>query len=123
MRRGFTLLEALVAMAILGLVLAAALPLMAGGLRRQADAPKVVLALAQAENLLAGAGVATPLVVGRRQGVFQGLDWQLTVAPVPAMHNEARLAAFRVTAEVAHPRGAARVRLSTIKLQPRADRR
>lgn len=115
---GFTLIEALVAFAVLAMVLAVALPLLAGGLRGVDAADRRLAALALAESRLADAIATTPAPFG----VAEGSDatdqrWRLRVDPVvPTAGSAPRLARYEVS--VAAPGGSFEdgVRLVTYRL-------
>jgi len=78
---GFSLIEVLIALAIVGLALAAAAGTFGAGVAGHAAARDAATALAVAEEKLAGAGVTAPLRESRSEGSFADrFDWQLTVA-------------------------------------------
>ncbi|SMR82991.1 MULTISPECIES: prepilin-type N-terminal cleavage/methylation domain-containing protein [Stenotrophomonas] len=81
--RGFTLLEVIVAFALLGLALTLLLGSLSGGARQVRDAELRTRAVLHAQSLLAAAGVETPLQAGSQQGEWgQGrYHWQLQVQP------------------------------------------
>lgn len=81
--RGYTLLEVLVAFAVLALALTLLLGTLSGGTRQvrwSADAGRAAL---HAQSLLADVGVGAVLEAGRREGVFDDgrYRWSLEVAP------------------------------------------
>ena len=81
--RGYTLLEVLVAFAVLALALTLLLGTLSGGTRQvrwSADAGRAAL---HAQSLLADVGVGTALEAGRRDGVFDDgrYRWSLEVSP------------------------------------------
>jgi len=80
-RRGFTLLETLVAFAIMAAALAALFGAFGDGLRgvRAAEAR---LALTRAgESVLAGLGATVPLAPGTHGGESGAIRWTMTIAP------------------------------------------
>lgn len=81
--RGFTLLEVIIAFALLGLALTLLLGSLSGGARQVREAELRTRAVLHAQSLLAGAGVGSPLQVGRQQGDWeQGrFHWELQVQP------------------------------------------
>jgi type II secretion system protein I len=90
-RRGFTLLEAAVAMTIVGLVAAAALGAFGAELRAAARAQEALPAAALAEERLARLDLidvrqftALPesLATGRFDAPFSGYEWRASLAPV-----------------------------------------
>jgi general secretion pathway protein I len=79
---GFTLIEVLVALAIVGLALAAVAGVFSNGLVGHETAAGAEEALALAEERLASAGATASLRPGTAKGVFAGrYAWQTTVAP------------------------------------------
>lgn len=81
--RGFTLLEVIVAFALLGLALTLLLGSLSGGARQVREAELRTRAVLHAQSLLAAAGVEAPLQAGSQQGEWeQGrYQWQLQVQP------------------------------------------
>lgn len=82
-QRGYTLLEIIVAFAVLGLALSLLLGTLSGGTRQvrwAADSGRAVL---HAQSLLDEVGVGEVLSPGRRDGEFEGgrYRWELDVAP------------------------------------------
>nr|WP_255698958.1 prepilin-type N-terminal cleavage/methylation domain-containing protein [Luteimonas sp. Y-2-2-4F] len=82
-QRGYTLIEVLVAFAVLALALALLLGTLSGGVRQvrwSADAGRAAL---HAQSLLADVGVGETLQPGRSEGVFDEgrYRWSLEVAP------------------------------------------
>ena len=82
-QRGFTLIEVLVAFAVLALALTMLLGTLSGATRQvrwSADAGRAAL---HAQSLLADTGVGEALQPGRRDGELDGgrYRWQLEVAP------------------------------------------
>lgn len=79
-QRGFSLLEVLVAFAVLALSLGVLMRIFSGALNNIAVSREQTEALALAQTLLAGAGVETPLAAGELSGQ-QGerLQWRLTM--------------------------------------------
>lgn len=81
---GFTVLEVLVAFAILAVALAAVLTAVGGGLAAAMRADGLVRASVAAQSLLAGAGLDAPLRPGRQSGALpDGSGWSLEVRPGP----------------------------------------
>ena len=81
--RGFTLLEVIIAFALLGLALTLLLGSLSGGARQVREAELRTRAVLHAQSLLAEARVAAPLQAGRQQGEWeQGrYHWELQVQP------------------------------------------
>lgn len=78
---GFSLIEVLVAFAILAAALATLSSAFGTGLRGTRTADLQLRAVDFAENLLAEAGRSAPLERGVQTGTADGLHWQLEVAP------------------------------------------
>ncbi len=82
--QGFSLLEILVAFAILSLSLGVLLRIFAGGGHLSKTADDYYQAVITAEALLTGLGVETPLKPGVSQGTTDtGFRWTATVTPYP----------------------------------------
>lgn len=81
--RGFTLLEVLVAFALLAMALTLLLGTLSGAARQVGQADVRSRAVLHAQSLLAAAGVEAPLQEGRQQGQWeQGrYRWTLQVRP------------------------------------------
>ena len=82
-QRGYTLIEVIVAFAVLALALTLLLGSLTGAarqIRQSADAGRAAL---HAQSLLAQTGVGEPLRPGRKQGEFESgrYKWTLEVAP------------------------------------------
>jgi general secretion pathway protein I len=106
---GFTILEVLIAFAILGVALAAVLGGVGGGLNAALRADGLVKATMAAQSLLAGAGLDIPLRPGRQSGALpDGSGWSLEVQPGPD-------GMLLVTASVDAPGAGGRVRLVTLR--------
>jgi general secretion pathway protein I len=76
MPRGFTLLEVLVALAILGVALGALMQVFAGGLRRVSASEDYAAATMQARAELDRLGAELPLAEGQYAGRFaDGMVW------------------------------------------------
>lgn len=92
-RRGFTLIEVIVAFAVLALALAIVLGTLANASRQVRWSDDAGRAALHAQSLLDDTGVAGTLVPGRRQGVFEDgrYRWTLEVVPwrEPAAEGEA----------------------------------
>jgi general secretion pathway protein I len=81
---GFSLLEILVAFAVLSISLGVLLRIFGGGGRIAATADEYSRAILVAESLLATAGVETPLAPGETRGeVDETYRWTLRVEPYP----------------------------------------
>ncbi len=79
---GFSLLEVLVAFAILALSLGVLLRIFSGDGRLAGQGEEHSRAVVLAESLLAGAGVETPLQPGETRGSIDGqFDWVMRITP------------------------------------------
>jgi general secretion pathway protein I len=81
---GFTLLEVLVALVILGLTLAYLSATVSDSLIRAERIDDDDRAIVLADATLARLGNDIPLRLGITQGVADGLNWRLVVAPEPS---------------------------------------
>lgn len=116
MRReaGFTLIEALVALAVLGVVLAAVLRAYGAGFRSAEQAEDRTRALLIAESRLAEA-LATTIAPGEWSGAQGPYGWRVVAAPYPL--EGAAKPLLRLEARVRSPDGA-EVRLVSLRLAP-----
>jgi general secretion pathway protein I len=84
-RRGFTLIEALAAFAILAMSLSQLLNGVSGGVRNEARADFLLRASRQAASQLDALGVDGPVPFGETSGRYpDGLYWSLSVTPGPS---------------------------------------
>jgi general secretion pathway protein I len=113
---GFTLLEVLVALAIVALALAVLLPTLSESLVTGRSAAAELAATVEAETLLARVGADIPLVDSVLSGEDGGLAWTIEIGPWAA-GDPARLsgglAAHRVVVSVTWP---GRLRPRTLRL-------
>ncbi|MEE4379660.1 MAG: prepilin-type N-terminal cleavage/methylation domain-containing protein [Candidatus Competibacteraceae bacterium] len=126
--RGFSLLEVLVAFAILSLTLGVLLQVFATGLRNTANAEDYTRAVLQAESLLAQVGINLP--VESQQGeIDDRFQWRITVTPFPLENildpetptENLRFTPYQVVVEVSWSATTARTRsvtLETLRLLP-----
>ncbi|MBV9863383.1 MAG: prepilin-type N-terminal cleavage/methylation domain-containing protein [Alphaproteobacteria bacterium] len=127
---GFSLIEVLVALAILGLALGAVAAVFGNGLLADRAVGDVDTALAVAQQRLEAAGVTEPLRTGNSEGVFAGrYQWRLAVAPYDDKDRRRggaddsdlpNLRLFRIEAIVAWRDGvrARQIALATLRLGP-----
>ena len=82
-QRGFTLLEVIVAFALLALALSLLLGALSGASRQVRESADGSRATLHAQSLLAQLGAGEALQPGRQEGSFEGerYRWQLDVAP------------------------------------------
>jgi general secretion pathway protein I len=118
---GFTLIEVLVALAILGVSLAAIYEAFGTGLRNERQTRLYEDALALAEARLAQAGTELPAEVGRWNGEENGFQWTLRLQPAadePLAYKPSLVRLLEVSVEVAWPdRGGRKaIRLHSFRL-------
>jgi general secretion pathway protein I len=81
---GFTLLETIIAFAILSFALVAAMQAFSSGLRSQEAAEGTGTAVLHARSKIDEIGTAIPLVPGLAGGVYaDGSRWQASISPYP----------------------------------------
>jgi general secretion pathway protein I len=115
---GFSLLEVLVAFAILSVSLGVLLQVFATGLRNAGVADDYSRATLYAESILAAIGREVPLAEGERSGpVNDRFSWRSTVSAfaedMPA-HEKTQVRAYRVRVEVFWP-GLIQIRSVTLE--------
>lgn len=123
--RGFSLIEVLVAFAILTLALGVLLPLFSNGLRSLSISEQYTRAAVLAESRLAAIGRETPLEQGEEDGEFeQGFRWRTSVTPYEVVEDTEGTSpladAFLTTVEVYWQDGDKRrtLTLDSLKLRP-----
>lgn len=122
--RGFSLLEVLVAFAILSISLGVLLQVFATGLRNAGIADDYTRATLYAESILAAIGREVPLAEGERSGpVNEQFSWRSTVSVYTEGlpdSEQARVRAYHISVEVYWP-GLVQNRsvvLETLRLAP-----
>lgn len=121
---GYSLIEALVAFAILSFAVAAAFAIYANTLRITMDTKARAMARLHLESLLAEVGRTKPLTEGVQTGAYEhGYAWRVTIVPYEEASAGANPSfdAFEVTASVAWG-GDRALSLTTLRLAPKADR-
>lgn len=121
--RGFSLVEVVVALALLSLVLAVLAEAIRGGLLADAKGAATKRLLVAAETRLALVGVETPLEAGTREGGEGGIRWRVAVENIrdsldaPEAEGGANVpAAYRVRVTVTSDERS--LSLETIRLKP-----
>ena len=117
---GFTLIEVLVALAILAISLAALMSVLATGLDRQRRVRNESEGLALAQSLMAEAQAITPLLPGDSNGTFpDGFTWRREIAPYGAAAERQAWSAdaMRITVTVSWPNGSRM--LTSLRVVPR----
>ena len=120
--RGFTLIEVMIAFAILGLSLSSLYGVFAGSLSRMRRDAQLAEGTLLAQSLLSRAGLEFPALQESYQGEWEGYNYQLTQHWMDTSDNSARTPQLlRVTARVRRGSGSGPVdiELATIKLVPR----
>ncbi len=123
-RDGFTLIEALVAFAILGLVMAQLLASAGGAASNESRADFLLRATRLGQSQLDALGVVSPIELGETSGRYDdGLMWSLVVQPHRVVNNAAGAGVAasywaRLTIARPTPPGAKResLTLTTLKL-------
>lgn len=101
-QKGFSLLEVLVAFAILGVALGVLLQIFAGGMRNTALAEEYTQAALYAESILAAVGREAPLVAGEENGrINDKFAWRMMVTPyTESVPEDLPAIPYRVSVEV-----------------------
>lgn len=120
---GFSLLEVVVAFAVLALTLGALYQIFASAARRAAQAQELTRAVSLAESKLTEAGMVDALARGAQGGTTDDhLRWQRLVEPLPVPDEGAKgqvaLVPYRITVEVQWNHGGAQrsIALTTLRL-------
>jgi general secretion pathway protein I len=117
---GFTLIEMVIAFAILGLSLSALYATLQGALSRTGHDAHLSEATLLARSLLARVGTEWPMIEGSSQGVWNEFAYELTERKLPAPANQTpfTLPTVQVTATVTWSEFAGKrtFSLSTLKL-------
>jgi general secretion pathway protein I len=120
---GFTLIEALAALALVGAGLAAIGPLAASSLRAGLYAERHLAEIETARKIIAGMPSREALPVGRLTGALDAHDWQIDSTPVgaPAALGDALWTPQRIEVSVRSPSGAM-LQIDTIRLRRQATK-
>ena len=120
-KNGFTLIEVLVALAILSLSIGALLKVASTGVARIQESETEQQASALAQSLLARAGNDIPLTDGDAAGVEgDGLKWSIHVAPYGSVNDHAAWSsdAKDVTVTVSWGAAGRHLSLNSLRLLP-----
>jgi general secretion pathway protein I len=125
-RRGFSLIEALAAFAILAMSLGQLLNGVSGGVRNEARADFLQRASREGASQLEALGVDGPVPFGRTSGRYpDGLYWFLTVTPGPnarGPNGQPLVTSFHAELVIKKPSGFGETfTLSTLKIKPVAQ--
>lgn len=124
--RGFTLVEVLVALAILSLSLPVLFSVFGESLHRTQVSEARTVAASLAETLLAQAGIERPLRIGEETGVFHGpYRWRMRTTPYDDGGGTAawKVDVYRVAATVSWGESAREaLTLTTLRLAPKETR-
>lgn len=101
---GFTLLEVLVAFALLALSLTLLLGTLSGAARQVAEADQRTRAVLLAQSLMAGLGVEEPLQEGAREGRWENSAYRWTLQVAPYAEPRAAAATAAPTGALGGPR-------------------
>jgi len=124
---GFTLVEVIVALAILSLGLSVLLGVISGSLRQTADAARMAEASALAQSLLAEVGTDLQIKPEDSFGQFpNGYRWHLKMQPYGGVKEREvwPVGAYQISTEVEWEEGTGRrsYALTTLRLGPKAVR-
>lgn len=122
-QRGFTLIEVLVAFAVLAMLLGAIYQTFSSGLNASARAERRAVAALHAQSVLAAVGADGPISQGEATGELDGgYRWQTSVRLLESAGETARLDAFEVIVTVSWEATLGRqgsVSLNTLRLAVR----
>ena len=115
---GFTLIEALAALAVMGAGLAAIGPLTSSSLRAGLYAERHLAEIETARKIIAGMPSREALPVGRLTGVLDAHDWRIDSALIdaPAAVGDSLWTPQRIEVSVRSPSGAM-LKIDTIRLR------
>ncbi|MGJ5176505.1 type IV pilus modification PilV family protein [Bradyrhizobium oligotrophicum] len=124
---GFTLVEVIVALAMLSLGLTLVMGLLSTGLSRTGMAERLAGAVSLAQSVMAQVGSVIPLRADIRDGTeANGYQWHLAIQPYrPAQSGDARpVELYQVSVQVGWQQGQdpRSYALSTLRIGPRASR-
>ncbi|OIQ74948.1 hypothetical protein GALL_433890 [mine drainage metagenome] len=117
---GFSLLEVLVAFAILALTMGVLMNIFSGGLRNLGQGENYTVAMLDAQSKLAELGVSIPLQIGKQGGrIDSTYRWEATITPLRTAPDLA-VALYGIHVDVSWGGGTAerRVSLDTLRIAP-----
>jgi general secretion pathway protein I len=125
---GFTLIEVIVALAILSIGLSVLLGLISGGLLQTASAERIAEAGSLAQSLMAEVGADLPIKPGEREGQFSsGYRWRLKMLQYgdAKEQEEWPVGLYVISTEINWEDGARQrsLELTTLRVGPRAARK
>jgi general secretion pathway protein I len=123
---GFTLVEVIVALAILAASLSVLLAMISSGLLRTSSAERLIEAGSLTQSLLAELGTDYPISAGERAGEFAAeYHWHLKMQPVADGSPEGLIGLYEVSANVEWEEGSKKhsFRLNTLRVGPKASQR
>jgi general secretion pathway protein I len=116
---GFTVMELVIALAILGLSMVVLLETISHGLDLSRRARAEAVAAVHARSLLDEQGVVAPLAIGKTEGDFgDGFHWVMRVEPYHGIASQ-QLRAAKVSVTIKWEANGRALELSTLRL--RAD--
>ena len=120
---GFTLIEALVALAIVAAVLASIGSVIAVTVKGTRSIDQRLILTGAAETLLAGLPARNLLKPGSQSGQLAGQRWRIDVAPMnvatPEIRQKSRFVPLAVNMRMQAPGGPA-ISVTTVRLVPKA---
>ena len=122
---GFTLVEVIVALAMLSLGLSFILEMISGSIRQTARAERMGAAGSLAQSLMAEVGTALPIKSGTHNGEYpRGYRWHLSMLPYGESNvgQEGPIGLYKISAEVEWDDGPERRSyvLTTLRVGPKA---
>lgn len=113
---GFSLLEVLIAFAVMALVLSALIPGQARLLGRTNTAKEELLAYDYALSRLSEIGIATPIAIGATDYVYN--DWTVVITTDQTTSPDPNVPLVMITTTIAHSSGRTLATAKTVKAFP-----
>lgn len=108
-QRGFTLVEALAAFAILAMIMSKLLSGINGGVRNEARSDFLYRASRDGSSQLDALGITGSMKLGVSRGTYEdGLQWQLTITPGASLtqpDGRTLVSAYKVILDILRPSG------------------